>query len=151
MPGLNLRNLLSAYGVLCGRWVNDRTQGAARAAHQRYFKTVLALPLFAAPLALAAGLSAFNAFALLAAAAALSLALAAFVSVSGRLNTGLCALSASIGAAFALLTPLAGPAALLPLAILAGAESFFIARKAAFALRALVLENLAAVGNHSVK
>ena len=145
MPRFDFRKLLIAYGALCGRWVNDAALGPQRAAHQRFFKTALALPMFAAlaaPAALASGMSIASVFAALAASAGLSLALAAFVSVTGRLNGGLFTLSALAGVSFSLLAPLAGVSALIPLALLLGAETFFITRKPAAAIAASALAKI---------
>ncbi len=142
MLGSDIRKVLSAYGSLCGRWVSALAQGPARGAHQRFFKSILAMPLCAAlamPAALLAGMSVQTAFAALAALTGVALALAAFVSKTGRLNPGLFGAAAAAGGLFSLLMPLAGLMALLPLALVTGAETFFITQKPASAIAASVL------------
>ena len=137
--GSDIGKVLNAYGGLCGRWVNERAPGPLRSAHQRFFKSVLAMPLCAAvamPAALAAGMNVQTAFAALAGLTGVALALAAFVSLTGRLVPGLLFASVAAGGLFSLIAPLAGPLAVPPLALMSGAETLFITRKPALAIAA---------------
>ncbi len=139
MLGFDIRKVLDAYGGLCGRWVNEQVSGAARGAHQRFFKSILALPLCAAlamPAALLAGMNVQTAFAALGALTGAALALAALVSLTGRLIPGLFGAAVAVGGVFSLMTPFAGLQALLPLALLAGVETFLVTRKPASAIGA---------------
>jgi two-component system, cell cycle sensor histidine kinase DivJ len=137
--GFDIRKVLDAYGGLCGRWVNEQVSGAARGAHQRFFKSILALPLCAAlamPAALLAGMNVQTAFAALGGLTGAALALAALVSLTGRLIPGLFGAAIAVGGVFSLMTPFAGLHALLPLALLAGVETFLVTRKPASAVGA---------------
>jgi two-component system, cell cycle sensor histidine kinase DivJ len=130
--GFDIRKVLNAYGGLCGRWVNEHTPGPQRGAHQRFFKTVLAMPLYAAlamPAALLAGMTIQSAFTALAEIIGAVLAFAAYVSLTGRLAPGLFGAAAAAGGLFSLLTPQTGFLAFLPLAVIIGAETFFITGK----------------------
>ena len=132
--GFDINRVLSAYGGLCGRWVGADVDAGRRGTHQRFFKSILALPLaaaFAMPAALLAGMTVQAAFAALAALSGAALALASFVSMTARLRTGLFGMAAMAGGMFSLVVPLTGLLALLPLAVLAGTEVFFITRKPA--------------------
>ena len=48
MFGFDINRVLSAYGGLCGRWVGANVDAGRRGTHQRFFKSILALPLAAA-------------------------------------------------------------------------------------------------------
>jgi two-component system, cell cycle sensor histidine kinase DivJ len=137
--GSDIRKVLNAYGGLCGRWVNERATGPLRSAHQRFFKSILAMPLCAAlamPAALAAGMNVQTAFAALAALTGAALALAAFVSLTGRLVPGLFGAAIATGGLFSLIAPISGLLAILPLALMTGAETFFITKRPALAIAA---------------
>jgi two-component system, cell cycle sensor histidine kinase DivJ len=100
------------------------------------------MPLCAAlamPAALLAGMNVQAAFAALAAIAGAALALAAFVSLTGRLAPGVFGAAAAAGSLFSLIMPLAGLLAVLTLALMAGAETFFVTRKPASAIAASAL------------
>ncbi len=140
--GFDIIKVLSAYGSLCGRWVSADVASPARGAHQRFFKSILAMPLCAAlamPTALLAGMSVQTAFAALAAIIGAALALAAFVSLTGRLTQGLFAMAIMTGGMFSLVAPITSPLVLLPLALLTGAETVFISRRPASAIAASAL------------
>ena len=142
MLGSDIKRVLNAYGGLCGRWVSARVEDPRRSAHQRFFQSILAMPLCAVvamPAVLTAGMNMQTAFAALAAVAGAALALAAFVSMTGRLLPGLFGAAAMAGGAFSFIAPQAGLLALLPLAQLIGAEIFLITRKPAHAIAASAL------------
>ena len=155
MLGFDIKRMLNAYGGLCGRWVNQQVSGGPRGAHQRFFKSILAMPLCAAlamPAALLAGMNVQTAFAALAAIVGAALALAAFVSLTGRLAPGVYGAAAAAGGLFSLIMPLTGPLAVLTLALMAGAETFLITRKPApaIAASALAVSLCAALGGFHV-
>ena len=140
--GFDIKKVLSAYSGLCGRWVGAGVEAPQRGAHQRFFKTILAMPLcaaFAMPAALTAGMTVQTAFTALAAMFGAALALAAFVSMTGKLLPGIGAMAALAGGAFSLISPQAGLIALLPLAQLIGAETFLITCKPVQAITASAL------------
>jgi two-component system, cell cycle sensor histidine kinase DivJ len=138
-----------AYSRLCAGWVSERAAASERPALQRLFKLLFAMPfvgtgaIFAA---LCAGASLNATCAALMIVFTATLMFGALAANAKKASPLLMFASAGAGAAGGVMMPLTGLAALLPLMLMAGGESYFVSRDAKLsALAALVTAGAAMV------
>jgi two-component system, cell cycle sensor histidine kinase DivJ len=130
---LNLKDMRDAYSRLCAAWVSDRAAASERPALERLFKVIFVLPALgsaAAFAALCAGAEINAVFAAFLIIFTATLMLGAFAANAVKAVHVIMTAALGAGVAAGALMPLTGPAALLPLALIAGGESQYVSRDA---------------------
>lgn len=132
----NIGKALEAYSDLCSRWIGEDVAIADRPVHQRLYQVLFAVPLvgwLGLAVAIPAGISASTFFATAMTVMALAFVCVALTAHNVPIGLVLVILAFSMSALGVASSVYFGLALVLPLALIAAGETYFVSRNKAFA------------------